>query len=81
MAEYSKDYNGKYERNILAEEARLAGYRLLHDNFFASWKRGEPPAGTLTFTNGSEKIQPKRATKLDELEARITALERIKPIL
>jgi len=79
--EYQEHYNNMIERNSQCDIANSKGFRMLHDNFDADWKRGDEPHGTLIFTDEPTKqsiVEPVRdlATRVSELEAKMAVLEK-----
>ena len=49
--EITEKYKNLQERKVKIDKAEGKGFRMLHDNFGKSWKPGEEPRGTMTFTD------------------------------
>ena len=67
MAERSINYLSKDERGAHIADQRGQGWRVLHDDYVDGWQRGDPLAGTLTFTDDPGTVSPPSER---ELEAR-----------
>lgn len=79
--EYIAHYDNMYQRDNLCWVANFNGFRMLHDNFDADWKRGDEPHGTLTFTDEeAPQAPPPEPSRIDKLEARIKKLENLEVI-
>jgi len=79
--EYTEHYDNMEQRNSLCDIASSNGFRMLHDNFDADWKRGDEPHGILTFTDEPSPIaltEPVKdlTTRVSELEAKMAVLEK-----
>ena len=56
------------------------GLRMLHDDFDSTWKPGDEPHGTMTFTDELQAVIPTEpvrnlALEIDDLKVRIEKLE------
>ncbi len=56
MPEVKQGYTGLEARAEVIKHWEALGYRMLHDDFDADWKRGDEPHGTMTFTNEPEPV-------------------------
>ncbi|GAH15557.1 unnamed protein product [marine sediment metagenome] len=79
--EYQEHYDNMKQRNDLCDVATNNGFRMLHDNFDADWKRGDEPYGTMIFTNEpAPQGLPTRdlAAEIDEIKTEIEKLKEVK---
>lgn len=78
-----KKYSNSVKRAKIIEEQEAKGLTMLHDNFIKGWQRGDPPAGTLIFTDEPRpEAEPVRDLyqEIIDIKARLSELETREPL-
>jgi len=81
MAEFTEYYDDIEQRDVIYEDYKSQGLRLIHDTFDTDWKVGDDPHGTLIFTDAVPSAPPEPepvrdlTKEIDNLTVRITKLE------
>ena len=74
-------YQNLTERTQKVDLWENQGYQMLHDDFDASWKAGDEPHGTLTFTDEpgpTPKPIRNSLAEIDEINAKIADYDGLK---